>query len=108
MKKLKNEISKKHTKSVPEPFEDRKKAYDELKELRQSLKKRKQEFVDEAKKKRLVVTLNKKRKEENQLKSGTYDIIKNPEKIKKWKTKARQMIRNVPKEIFYSKYFNKE
>jgi len=45
--------------------------------------------------------------EENEIKSGNYEVIKNPEKMKKWKVKARRMIRKIPKDIFYGKYFEK-
>ena len=79
-----------------------------MKELRQMLKERKQAVVVEQKRKRKQQIENKKRKEENDIKSGNYEVIKNPEKMKKWKIKARRLIRKVPKDIFYSKYFNKE
>ena len=28
--------------------------------------------------------------------------------MKKWKVKARRLIRKIPKDIFYNKYFNKD
>ena len=43
----------------------------------------------------------RKRKEINILKSGKYDVIKNPTKIKKWKRKARKLLQKLPPEIFY-------
>ncbi len=108
-KKIKSEGTKtKHIKAVSEDFSERKKKYEELKELRKMVKDRKKVYNDEQRKKRERIAVNKARKQENELKHGGYEIIKNPEKIKKWKVKARKMIRNVPKEIFYSKYFNKE
>lgn len=108
MKKLKKTITKKHIKTESMDFNVRKKQYNEMKELRQMLKARKEKFIKEENDKRKKIEENKRRKEENQLKNGTYEIIKNPEKIKKWKVKARKQIRRVPKDIFYNKYFNKE
>lgn len=108
-KKVKSEVTKtKHIKAVSEDFNVRKKKYEELKELRKMVKERKIVYSQEQRKIRERTAQNKARKAENELKHGGYEIIKNPEKIKKWKVKARKMIRNVPKEIFYSKYFNKE
>jgi len=108
-KKIKSEPTKtKHIKGVSEDFIERKKKYEELKELRKMVKERKKIYKEEQRNKRERTALNKARREENELKHGGYEVIKNPEKIKKWKVKARKMIRNVPKEIFYSKYFNKE
>lgn len=108
MGKIKASTEKKHIKSVPTDFEERKRAYNEMKELRSMLKERKEAHVADVRKKRKQIQENHKRKEENQLKSGTYQVIKNPEKIRKWKVKARKQLRQIPKDIFYSKYYNKE
>ena len=93
---------------VSEGYADRKKKYSEMKELRQMLKTRKEELVRKEKQRRSQKIENDKRKEENELKAGKFEIIKNPEKMKKWKLKARRMIRKIPKDIFYNKYFDKE
>ena len=39
----------------------------------------------------------------NMIKSGKYEIIQNPTKIKKWKRKARMLLQKLPPELFYEK-----
>lgn len=98
---LKDKPTAKRNKGVSQNYLDRKKNYEELKELRQVLKEKKNEAVERAQKERKRIENKKKRKEINMLKSGGYEIIKNPMKIKKWKKKARQMLQKLPPEIFY-------
>lgn len=92
-------------KAISEDFHERKAKYEELKDLRQILKSKKEEQTTQLIRERKRIEKKRSKKQENQLKSENYQVIKNPEKIKKWKTKARKLIRNVPKEIFYDKYF---
>ncbi len=116
--KLRDPVQKKRIKGVPSDYETRRKQYLELKELRQSLKERKAKkteaviyiFIRQIKSERKRINEARKRKELNDLKSGSYQIvkikfiynqIKNPEKIKKWKQKARKLLQRVPPEIFY-------
>lgn len=106
--KSKPQIIKKRIHSVSEEFNQRKQKYQEMKELRGLLKKRKQEVLQKQSQRKKQILENQKRREENELRSGSYDIIKNPEKMKKWKVKARRLIRKVPKDLFYNKFFNKE
>ena len=63
----------------------RRKAYEELKKMRQELKQKKEKFVEKAKAERERIAEKKRRKEINMLKSGGYEIIKNTQKLKKWK-----------------------
>jgi len=95
-------------KTVHEDFKLRKEKYNEMKELRNMLKKRREEKLKLIHRQRIQIAENRKRKEENELKAGNIEIIKNPEKMKKWKVKARRLIRKVPKDIFYGKYFNEK
>ncbi len=95
-------------KTVHEDFKLRKEKYNEMKELRNMLKKRREEKLKLIQRQRIQIAENRKRKEENELKAGNIEIIKNPEKMKKWKVKARRLIRKVPKDIFYGKYFNEK
>lgn len=106
--KTKEAQKSKRIHDVSEGYADRKKKYGELKELRQMLRTRKAELVRKEKQKRHQKFENDKRKEENELKAGKFEIIKNPEKMRKWKLKARRLIRKIPKDIFYNKYFDKE
>ena len=108
MKKIDNVIKTKRCKEDSLDYKERKKQYNEMKELRQMLKIRKEKYNEESKNKRRQIEENRLRKEANELKNGNYEIIKNDQKIKKWKAKARNLIRKVPKDIFYSKYFDKD
>ena len=95
-------------KQAPEEFLWRRKQDQEKKELRDLLKIRKDAYAKQQARVRQQQADNKERKAENEVRSGTYETIKNPEKIKKWKVKARRLVRNIPKDIFYKKYFNRE
>lgn len=99
--RLKETVTTKRTKSVSEDYLTRKKKYEELKELRQMIKKKKEKTAAQLRSERQRLEDKKKRKEINMLKSGKYDIIKNPTKIKKWKRKARKLLQKLPPEIFY-------
>lgn len=100
---IKNKTETHLTKEIPLDFQTRKKQYDELKKLRQSLKEKKAKLIEEAKKKRACTEGHKRQNEINMIKSGKYDIIKNPTKIKKWKKKARHLLQKLPPELFYEK-----
>ena len=99
---------KKTIKGISEEYSTRREREKEMRELRSMLKTRKNEILQRQRRQRIERIENEKRKEENRLKSETYDVIKNPEKIKKWKHKARKLIRKMPQDIFYNKYFNKD
>ena len=101
--KLKNVVTKKRIHTISSDFNERKKKYEELKALRQELKKRKEEVIEKIKAERKRIERKKKQKEINMIKSGKYEIIKNPIKIKKWKRKARQLLQKLPPELFYEK-----
>ena len=108
MNKVDNANKTKRCKDISLDYSDRKKQYNEMKELRQMLKVRKEKYNEDSRRQRKQIEENRLRKEANELKNGQYEIIKNVEKMKKWKVKARRLIRKVPKDIFYSKYFNKD
>ena len=99
--RLKETVTTKRTKSVPEDYLTRKKKYEELKELRQMIKKKKEKTAAQLKAEQQRLEEKRKRKEINIIKSGKYDVIKNPTKIKKWKRKARKLLQKLPPEIFY-------
>ena len=46
------------------------------------------------------------RKKYNEMKSGSYQIIRNTEKLKKWNKKAKKMLTKLPPELFYEKFGN--
>lgn len=73
---LKEPITKKRNKGITSDFEVRKQKYAELKELRQKLKQKKSDKIDDAKKERQRLIEKKKRKEINDLKSGQYQVVK--------------------------------
>lgn len=111
------EKSVKRNKTVKSNFEKRKEDYNKLKNLRQVLKAKKEEKIEELRRDRKRIEANRKRKEENNFKSGKFDIvsylilfktnnfqIKNPTKIKKWSKKARQTLQKMPADLFYEKY----
>jgi rRNA-processing protein CGR1 len=101
--KLKDVVKKKRIHAISSDFKERKKGYDELKALRQELKKRKEEAIEKAKAERKRIERKKRQKEINMIKSGKYEIIQNPTKIKKWKRKARKLLQKLPPELFYEK-----
>ncbi len=101
--KLKDVVKNKRIHAISSNFEERKKQYEEIKALRQELKERKKEIVQKFKDERKRIERKKKQKEINMIKSGKYEIIENPTKIKKWKRKARKLLQKLPPELFYEK-----
>ena len=101
---LKHPVSKKRLHDDGSDFSKRKQQYEKLKELRQELKERKAKIGEKLRKERERLEEKKRRKEINTMKSGGYEIIQNPQKIKKWKKKARNMIQRLPPELFYEKF----
>lgn len=99
--KTKEPVTQKRIKSIPEDYAERRKKYEELKQLRQIMKEKKKKTVQNLINQRKSIEEKKRRKEINMIKSGGYDIIKNTMKIKKWKKKARAMLQKLPPEIFY-------
>jgi hypothetical protein len=75
--KLNEPVETKRIKGIPANFENRKKKYEELKELRQKLKQKKLNNIQKARKERERLKEKKKRKELNDLKSGSYEIVIN-------------------------------
>ena len=67
------------------------------------MKERKNEIVKKVKDERKRIERKRKQKEINMIKSGKYEIIQNPTKIKKWKRKARMLLQKLPPELFYEK-----
>ena len=100
---IKNKVKQKRTHDSYVDFNERKKHYDKLKELRQVLKDKKQKADEKAKAERERLEEKKRRKQINTLKSGGYEIIQNTQKIRKWKKKARHMLQKLPPELFYEK-----
>ena len=73
--KLKESVESKRIKGIPTNFENRKKKYEELKDLRQKLKQKKMANIEKERKERERLKEKKKRKEMNDLKSGSYEIV---------------------------------
>ena len=99
----KDKVTTKRTHGNYKDFNTRKKDYEQLKKLRQELKEKKEAFIEKAKAERERIAEKKRRKEINMLKSGGYEVIKNPQKIKKWKKKALRNLQKLPPELFYEK-----
>lgn len=78
----------------------KKQEIEDLKAFEKSLVDERVDRKRAARKKRLA---SKKRKEINQFKSGTYDVIKDTSKIKKWTKKAKSRLMRIPPEVFYDK-----
>ena len=100
---IKSKVTTKRTHDNYRDFNTRKKAYEELKKMRQELKVKKEQFIEKEKAERERRAEKKRRKEISMLKSGGYEIIQNPQKIKKWKRKALKTLQKLPPELFYEK-----
>ena len=44
------------------------------------------------------------RKKYNEMKSGSFQIIRNTTKLKKWNKKAKRLLTKLPPELFYEKF----
>ena len=99
----KDKVTTKRTHDNYKDYNSRRKAYEELKKMRQELKEKKEKFVEKAKAERERIAEKKRRKEINMLKSGGYEIIKNTQKLKKWKKNALKTLQKLPPELFYEK-----
>ena len=99
----KDKVTTKRTHDNYVDFESRRKKYEELKQFRQELKQRKEDYAEKERAKRERIAEKKRRKEINMLRSGGYEVIQNTQKIKKWKKKARKMLQKLPPELFYEK-----
>ena len=47
-----------------------------------------------------VRPLNKREKELNEIKSGKFQVIKNPKSIRKWNKKMKKQLVSLPAEVF--------
>ena len=99
----KEKVKTKRTHDNYKDFNARRKAYEELKKMRQELKQKKEKYVEKVKAERERLAEKKRRKEINMLKSGGYELIKNTQKMKKWQRKAWKKIQKLPPELFYEK-----
>ena len=99
----KDKVTTKRTHDNYKDYNTRRKAYEELKKMRQVLKQKKEKFVEKAKAERERLAEKKRRKEINMIKSGGYEIIKNTQKLKKWKKNALKTLQKLPPELFYEK-----
>lgn len=72
---LKEPVKSKRVKAISSNFENRRKKYEELKDLRQKLKQYKRKNIDKVRKERERLKEKKKRKELNDLKSGKFEIV---------------------------------
>ena len=46
------------------------------------------------------------RKKYNEMKSGSFQIIRNTAKLKKWNKKNKKMLKKLPADLFYEKFGN--
>ena len=99
----KDKVKTKRTHDNYKDFNARRKAYEELKKMRQELKQKKEKYVEKVKTERERLAERKRRKEINMLKSGGYEVIQNTQKLKKWKKKALKTLQRLPPELFYEK-----
>jgi rRNA-processing protein CGR1 len=44
------------------------------------------------------------RKKYNEMKSGSFQVIRNTTKLKKWNKKAKRLLTKLPPELFYEKF----
>ena len=55
-----------------------------------------------------LARVKKEKKEErskyNEMKSGSYQIIRNTTKLKKWNKKAKRLLTKLPAELYYEKF----
>ena len=99
-----NVVDKDNKKNIPgQTFEDRMKKKQEIEDLKAFEKSLIDERVERKRALRKKREANKKRKELNQFKSGTYDVIKDTSKIKKWTKKNKSKLLRIPPEVFYDK-----
>ena len=99
----KDKVKTKRTHDNYKDFNARRKAYEELKKMRQDLKQKKEKYVEKVKAERERLAERKRRKEINMLKSGGYEVIQNTQKLKKWQRKALKKLQKLPPELFYEK-----
>lgn len=71
-----------------------------MKELRDRLKDFRQKKIEKKKQDKERRKEKKKQKELNALKSGTFEVIKDPKKIKKWNRKIKDQLVKLPAEMF--------
>jgi hypothetical protein len=102
-------LDKEQKSSLPsKTFEQRmeeKARVQEVKEFEKQLKDKKAEVK---RKKREKSDAKKKLKEKNQFKSSSFQVIKDPKKMKKMTKKLRQQISTLPPDMFYKLMHGKQ
>jgi hypothetical protein len=71
-----------------------------MKKLRDQLKDFRQKRIEKKKKDKEMRKERKKQKELNALKGGSFEVIKDPKRIKKWNKKIRDQLVKLPAEMF--------
>ena len=77
------------------------------KNLVEKVRQRKADFGEKLKKERIKQQKKEERRKYNEMKSGTYQVIRNTAKLKKWNKKAKKSLTKLPAELFYEKFGSK-
>lgn len=71
-----------------------------MRQLRDKLKDFRQKRIEKKKQEKERRKEKKREKELNALKAGTFEVIKDPKRIKKWNKKIRDQLVKLPAEMF--------
>eukprot|EP00347_Sterkiella_histriomuscorum_P023121 403335864 len=96
--------SAKQTKYNPKTWEQKVEDRKKLKALKERIAESKIQKINERKSRAQKLKEKLKRKEINQARSSTYQIIKDTTKIRKWSKKAKMMLSTLPAEVFYERF----
>uniref|UniRef100_A0A7S3J732 Coiled-coil domain-containing protein 86 n=1 Tax=Euplotes harpa TaxID=151035 RepID=A0A7S3J732_9SPIT len=72
--------------------------------LREKVKQMRSEIGEKLKRAREQKEKKEERRKYNEMKSGTYQIIRNTDKLKKWGKKAKKLLTKLPPDLFYEKF----
>ena len=73
-----------------------------MKSLKSEIKVMKEKKIEKRKEMKELRKIKNKQKEYNEIKSGKFEVIKNPKNIKKWSKKMKQQLIKLPAEVFES------
>jgi rRNA-processing protein CGR1 len=104
-----NSLDKEQKASLPKKtFEQRMEEKAKLQEVKDFEKQLKDQKAEVKRKKREKTEAKKKLKEKNQFKSSSFQVIKDPKKMKKMTKKLRQQVSTLPPEMFYKLMHGKQ
>ncbi|CDW80800.1 UNKNOWN [Stylonychia lemnae] len=93
-----------HSVYNPKTWEEKTEQRKKLKALKDRVAEAKLKKKQEKQSRAVQLREKLKRKELNQMKSATYQLIKDTTKIRKWSKKAKTQLSKLPAEIFYQKF----